>query len=140
MRKRKAAEPQILEHSLLSTEKSLIETIDVISNDEYQSLDRWEEEYYEKIGALNERAEKPTFPMEVHSAEFKAIRKEVSELARNGQIYLRVAYLKYLSAIGFSIDDANLLVDNIEGPCRSNIFEKVRHAEWALDMATMDFI
>jgi hypothetical protein len=139
MRNTKAGEPKKLEHPLLDTKKSQIETIDVISEEEYQSLEHWEEEYYEKIGALNERAEKPTFS-KVNSDELNAVKNEVSRLAHTGQIYLQVAYQKYLSAIGFSVEDAKLLVDNIEGPCNSNIFEKVRHAERALAMETVIFL
>lgn len=137
---KKAGEPQKLEQPLCGANVSPVETIDAFSNDEPQFLDRWEEEYYENIGALDKRAEKPMFSMEVSSEEFKTIRKEVCGLAHTGQIYLRLAYMKYLSAIGFSVEDATLLVDNIEGPCRSNIFQKVQHAEWALDMATVKFL
>jgi hypothetical protein len=132
MREKKAAEPQKMELPSFATEKSQLETIDVISDDQ-TSFDEYWNELAEKLEVLEQRADKPMFLMENRSIEFNAMRNEVNRLANTGCTYLRLAYLKYLSAAGFSIDDANLLVDNVEGPCRSNIFKKVQHAQWALD-------
>lgn len=131
----KAGEPQKLE-PLFGPELSSVQTIDEISMDE-SDLDKSYCDYLDMIAALAKRADNPSFTMAKHSPELNAVHNEVTKLANNGRIYLRLAYLKYLSALGFSVDDAKCLADNIEGPCRSNIFEKVQRAEWALDMATV---
>jgi hypothetical protein len=130
----KAGEPQKLELQLCATEKSQLETIDVISDDQFLSM---MDDYYDKVEALEKKADKPIFPMADRSKELNAVRNEVSKLARTGCDYLRLAYLKYLSALGFSVEDANFLTDNLEGPCRSSIYEKVQRAKGALDMKTM---
>jgi hypothetical protein len=136
MREKKAAEPQKLELSLIGTEKPQIEVINVYSEGDSQFWD----EFCEKVDALEQRADEPIFPMEDRSVELNAVRDEVSKLARTGCDYLRLAYLKYLFALGFSVEDANFLADNLDGPCRSNIFEKVRRAEGALFIKTVQIV
>jgi hypothetical protein len=122
----KAGEPQKLEQPLLDTEESPVETFNVISDD----LSKYWDDWAERLEALEKRADKPTFPMEYSSSELNAVGKEVSKLAELGRIYLRLAYVKYLLAVGLSVDDANFLADSLYAS-KQNIYEKVEHAEWA---------
>lgn len=116
---------------LLGPEKSLAETSNESSCNQ-NLFDYWEV-FAVRLKALEKRADKPTFPLECSSLELDAKRAEVSKLAMTGRLYLRQAYLRYLSALGFSVEDANFLVDNIEGPCGSNFHEKVERAERVLE-------
>jgi len=140
MRIRKAGEPEILEQPLFGTEKFLVETFEVASDfefvsdvenvsDEQTAFDCWNE-FAERLEGLEKRADKPTFPMEYSSSELDTVRGEVSKLAELGRIYLRLAYVKYLLAVGLSVDDANFLADSLYAS-KQNIYEKVEHAEWA---------
>ena len=141
-----AGEPQKLEFPLSDLKKSSVETFEVVSDvenvpdfefvsdvenvsDEQAAFDCWNE-FAERLEALEKRADKPTFSMEYSSSELNAVGKEVSKLAELGRIYLRLAYVKYLLAVGLSVDDANFLADNVDFACRQNIYEKVGHAEW----------
>ena len=127
---KKAGVPQKLVLPLSGTEQSPIETIDVISDDQTEHEKYWND-WGERLDALEKRADKSTFPAEYSSAELNAVEKEVSKLAELGRIHLHLAYVKYLLAVGLSVDDANFLADNVDFACRQNIYEKVGHAEWA---------
>ena len=139
MHKKKATEPQKLETPLYGTEKSQLETIDEISFDQSQ-FDKSYEDYLDTVAALEKRADNPTFPMADRSPELIAVRNEVSRLARTGELYFITAYFKYLSALGFGDEDAKTLADNLEGPCRSNIYEKVQRARGTLEVKTVLFM
>jgi hypothetical protein len=116
------------ENPFTGTEESPFETN--LNSDEQFQIDSWNE-FAEKLEALEKRADKPTFPIECSSAELNAVGKEVSKLAELGRIYLRLAYVKYLLAVGLSVDDANFLANNVDCACRQNIYAKVVHAEGA---------
>ena len=149
-----AGEPQKLEFPLSDLKKSSVETFEVVSDvenvpdfefvsdveivsdienvsDEQAAIDCWNE-FAERLEALEKRADKPTFSMEYSSSELNAVGKEVSKLAELGRIYLRLAYVKYLLAVGLNVDDANFLADNVDCVCRQNTYSKVAHAECAL--------
>ena len=124
----KAGEPQKLVQTLSGTEESPVETIDVNSDDQTEHEKYWND-WGGKLDALEKRADKPTFSMEYSSTELNSVGKEVSKLAELGRIYLHLAYVKYLLAVGLSVDEANFLADNVDFACRQNIYEKVGHAE-----------